>query len=38
MIAAIAMTHGYAVFTDNPREFQRASDLSVQRPNWSLLG
>lgn len=38
MIAAIAMTHGYAVFTDNLREFQRVSDLSIQRPNWSLLG
>jgi predicted nucleic acid-binding protein len=31
LIAATALTHGYAVLTENPREFQRVPGLVVRR-------
>ena len=34
MIAATALAHGYAVLTDNLREFQRIPDLTVRTPAW----
>jgi tRNA(fMet)-specific endonuclease VapC len=34
LIAATALTHGYAVLTENPREFQRVPGLVVRRPTW----
>ncbi len=35
LIAAIARTHGYAVLTDNVRDFERVPGLDVRRPDWS---
>lgn len=32
--AAIALTHRYAVLTDNVREFRRVPGLEVRQPNW----
>jgi len=34
MIAAIALTHGYDVLTDNVGEFARIPGLNVRRPTW----
>lgn len=34
LIAATAMTHGYAVLTDNTREFYRVKGLEVRQPDW----
>jgi predicted nucleic acid-binding protein len=34
MIAATALTYGYAMLTDNLRDFQRVPGLVVQRPDW----
>jgi tRNA(fMet)-specific endonuclease VapC len=34
IIAATALANGYAVLTDNVREFQRVAGLVVRRPNW----
>lgn len=34
LIAATALANGYDVLTDNVREFQRVSDLTVRRHAW----
>lgn len=34
LIAATALAHGYAVFTENAREFQRVPGLVVVQPTW----
>jgi predicted nucleic acid-binding protein len=34
LIAATALANGYAVLTDNLREFERVPGLSVSRPAW----
>ena len=34
LIAATALSHGYAVLTDNVREFHRVPGLEVRQPNW----
>jgi predicted nucleic acid-binding protein len=34
LIAATALTYGYAMLTDNLRDFQRVPGLVVQRPEW----
>ena len=34
LIAATALSHGYAVLTDNAREFHRVPGLEVRQPNW----
>jgi predicted nucleic acid-binding protein len=34
LIAATALAHGYAVLTDEPRDFGRVSGLEVLRPGW----
>jgi len=34
MIAATALTHGYAMLTHNLRHFERVPGLVVQRPDW----
>lgn len=34
LIAATARAHGYAVVTDNLREFQRVPGLVVRQPTW----
>jgi len=34
LIAATALTHGYAVLTANLREFQRVPGLVVRQPSW----
>ncbi len=34
LIAATAVAHGYAVLTDNVREFCRVPRLEVLQPNW----
>jgi tRNA(fMet)-specific endonuclease VapC len=34
LIAATALAHGYAVLTDNPRDFGRVPGLEVRRPSW----
>ncbi|HLH21188.1 MAG TPA: PIN domain-containing protein [Chloroflexota bacterium] len=34
LIAATALAHGYAVLTNNLREFQRVAGLVVRQPNW----
>ena len=33
-IAATALAHGYAVLTDNVRDFERIPGLTVTTPNW----
>ncbi len=35
LIAATAMAHGYAVLTENAREFHRVPGLIVHQPDWS---
>jgi tRNA(fMet)-specific endonuclease VapC len=34
LIAATALANGYAVLTENVREFERVPGLSVRRPAW----
>ena len=34
LIAATALAHGYAVLTDNLREFSRVPGLEVRQPDW----
>jgi tRNA(fMet)-specific endonuclease VapC len=34
LIAATAVYHGYAVLTDNVREFERIPELEVRSPRW----
>lgn len=34
IIAATALTHGYAVLTHNLRHFERVPGLAVQQPRW----
>jgi predicted nucleic acid-binding protein len=34
LIAATALAHGYAVLTENLREFQRVPGLVVRQPTW----
>jgi tRNA(fMet)-specific endonuclease VapC len=34
-IAATALTYGYGVLTDNPKDFERVPGLSVSPPRWS---
>ncbi len=34
LIAATAFAHGYAVLTDNVREFRRVPGLDVRQPEW----
>ncbi len=34
MIAATALAHGYAVLTDNPRDFGRVPGLEIKQPVW----
>lgn len=34
IIGAIALAHGYAVLTDNVREFDRIPDIEVRLPLW----
>ena len=34
LIAATALAHGYAVLTENLRDFQRVPGLAVRRPTW----
>ncbi len=34
ILAAVALTHGHAVLTDNVREFERVPRLSVRQPAW----
>ena len=34
IIGAIALAHGYAVLTDNAREFGRIPGIEVRRPRW----
>ena len=34
LIAATAVAHGYAVLTDNVREFRRVPGLEVRQPDW----
>lgn len=34
LIAATALAYGYAVLTENVRDFQRVPGLVVQQPNW----
>ncbi len=34
LIAATALAHGYAVLTDNAREFHRVTSLEVRQPDW----
>jgi tRNA(fMet)-specific endonuclease VapC len=34
LIAATALTHDYAVLTDNVRDFNRVPGLQVRRPDW----
>jgi len=34
LIAATALAHGYAVLTQNRREFERVPGLVVRQPNW----
>lgn len=34
LIAATALTHGHAVFTDNLREFGRVTGLTARQPTW----
>ena len=34
LIAATALAHGYAVLTDDVRDFERVSGLEVRRPDW----
>jgi tRNA(fMet)-specific endonuclease VapC len=34
MIAATALNLGYAVLTENARDFARVPGLAVERPNW----
>lgn len=34
LIAATAITYGYALLTDNVREFQRIPELEVRQPHW----
>jgi predicted nucleic acid-binding protein len=34
LIAATALTHGYAVLTDNVRDFERIPGLEVRQPDW----
>ena len=34
LIAATAITHGYAVLTDNPRDFGRIPGLVIRQPRW----
>lgn len=38
LIAATALTHGYAVLTDNIREFHRVPGLEVRQPRWQRPG
>jgi tRNA(fMet)-specific endonuclease VapC len=34
LIAATALTHGYAVLTHNVRDFRRVPGLTVRQPDW----
>ncbi len=34
LIAATALTHGYAVLTENTRDFDRVPGLAVRQPHW----
>ena len=34
IVAATAMANGYALLTDNVRDFERLPDLEVRRPTW----
>ena len=34
LIAATALAHGYAVLTENLRDFQRVPGLVVRQPSW----
>lgn len=34
LIAATALTYGYAVLTENLRDFRRVPGLVVRQPNW----
>lgn len=34
MIAATAVAHGYAVLTDNLRDFNRVPGLEIRQPGW----
>lgn len=34
IIASTALSHGYAVLTDNIRDFNRVPGLEVQQPDW----
>lgn len=34
LIAATAIAHGYAVLTENVREFEHVLGLEVRRPDW----
>ena len=34
MIAATALAHGYAILTDNLRDFERVPGLVVHQPDW----
>jgi tRNA(fMet)-specific endonuclease VapC len=38
LIAACAVAHGYAVLTENVREFQRIPGLVVRQPAWPVQG
>ncbi len=35
IVAATALSHGYAVLTDDLRDFQRVPGLAVRRPAWA---
>jgi len=35
MIGATALAHGYAVLTDNLRDFRRIPGLVVEKARWS---
>ncbi len=34
IVAATAIANGYALLTDNVRDFERLPDLDVRRPTW----
>lgn len=34
IVAATAMANGYALLTDNERDFERLPDLEVRNPTW----
>ena len=34
LIAATALAHGYAVLTQNLRDFRRVPGLDVRQPSW----